>query len=363
MSQKGRGFDDFSDDLLREAGSLSDADLERIMAGAEPGRQGPRIEALEPGATVRGIVVDVASGEVLVELDGKTLGAIDLSEFPEGEAPRIGDSIVARFERHDPEKNTARLSVGGVRREVLWDEIHAGTVLEGTVTAVNKGGLTLEVKGVRAFLPVSQIELERVSDLAPYVGSRLRCEVTSVDRASRNLVVSRRIVLEREAQAMKGKALARLSEGEVLSGTVKRITDHGAFIDLGGVDGLLAASRIRDHLKRKNLKEPLREGQTVQVQIIHVDRERERIGLDFKVLEAEIWSRAIESYAVGDEVTGWVSRKTPEGAVLSVDEGLEALLPAHLYHKLPEEPRPGSIIKAVVDVIDTAARRMLLRPR
>ena len=162
---------------------------------------------------------------------------------------------------------------------------------------------------------------------------------------------------------MKGKALARLSEGEVLSGTVKRVTDHGAFIDLGGVDGLLAASRIRDHLKRKNLKEPLREGQSVQVQIIHVDRERERIGLDFKILEADIWGRAIESYSVGDEVTGWVSKKTPEGAVLSVDEGLEALLPAHLYHLLPEEPRPGSIIKAVVDVIDTAARRMLLRPR
>jgi ribosomal protein S1 len=362
MGHAGKDFSDPFDDLLKEA-RMSDAELEKLMGRAGgAARKSGGYEALDPGTRVRGVVVDAARGEVLVELDGKTLGIIEAAEFPGEERPAVGEWIEASFERFDAAKGLAVLSLGRARREVLWDEIRVGTVLEGTVSAVNKGGLTLDLKGARAFLPVSHVELTRVEDLAPYVGKRLSCEVTSFDPATRNLVVSRRRILEREAEAARSNALARLTEGEVLRGTVRRVSEHGAFIDLGGTDGLLPERRIQEHLKMKTLAAPLAEGQEVEVEVVRVDRERGRIALDLKLVDSQAWSRAIEGYSVGDVVTGWVSRRDREGAVLSIDEGLEGILPAEYFHLLDEMPRPGSILKAAIAAIDPAGRRITLKP-
>ncbi len=360
---KGGGFQDGFDDLLKEAGGLSDADLERLMMGSGPGSKGAAsIASLEPGARVEGIVVDLRGGEVLVELDGKTLGVISEAEFPEADIPSIGDRVRAQFERLDKTKDLAVLSVGGVRKEIFWDEIRRGSIVEGTVAAVNKGGLTLDLKGVRAFLPVSQISRERVEDLTPFVGQRLRCEVTDVDRSTHNVILSRRIILEREAEAEKVNVLARLSEGEILKGTVVRVNDHGAFIDLGGADGLIPANKIHAHVMAKTLAEPLKEGQQVQVQILRVDRERGRISLDLKQMAGEAWKRTVEGYSPGEEVTGWVSRRTASEVVLSIDEGVEGVIPEEYFHILGEEARPGAILKAVIAAIDVEKRRITLRP-
>ena len=339
---------------------MSDQDLERVMAGANPEkRQSKPMESLEPGTKVRGVVVDVRAGEVLLELDGKIMGVLDESEFPDEELPKVGSEVQAQFEHYDPVKDLAVLSVKGVRREVFWDELRAGTVLEGTVVATNKGGLTLDFKGARAFLPISQIELGRVEDLSPYVGRKLRCEVTSFDRGNQNIIVSRRPILEREAEAGRERAIATLSEGQVLRGTVARITDHGAFVDIGGIDGLLP-SKGRGQLK-KGAGELLREGESLQVRVVRVDRERGRVALEKVEAAADVWGKAVEEYKVGEEVTGWVSRRTPAGLVLSIEEGVEGLIPQEHLHSSAEAPRPGAILKAVVTSIDPVLRRITLK--
>jgi ribosomal protein S1 len=235
--------------------------------------------------------------------------------------------------------------------------------VEGTVTDVNKGGLTLDVKGIRSFLPLSRIDRGRVQEPESYLGERLRCEVLSVDRDSRNVVLDRRAILEREAEVIRERVLATLSEGQVLRGEIRRLTDHGAFVDLGGVDGLLPRSRIHAHSRSGDLEEPLKEGQELQVQIVSVDLERGRVSLDFKYVESDLWGQLIEHYSAGDEVTGWVSARNDEGVVISLEEGIEGLLPESTLHRLPEPPRPGTILKAVVASIDREARRLVLSPR
>lgn len=361
LSPKGGGFQDSFDDLLKEAASMSDADLERAMAGASAARRKTTsMESLEPGTRVRGVVVEVRAGEVLLELDGKTLGVLEESEFPGEELPAVGSEVEAQFEHYDRVKDLAVLSIRGVRREVFWDDLRGGTVLEGTVVATNKGGLTIDVKGVRAFLPISQIELTRVEDLSPYVGRKLRCEVTSFDRGNQNIILSRRPILEREAEASRERVLATLTEGQVLRGTVVRITDHGAFVDIGGIDGLLPA-KGRGQMKKGGGEYPP-EGQGLQVRVVRVDRERGRVLLEKAALEAETWGRATQDYKVGEEVTGWVSRRTPDGLSLSIEEGVEGLIPQDYLLSLAEAPRPGAILKAVITAIDAGSRRITLRP-
>jgi ribosomal protein S1 len=333
------------------------------MAGAEPAAGKPADGGdLEPGARVRGVVIDVRGDEILVEIDGKSLGIIDGNEFEDGKVPRPGDKVAAEFLRHDPAKGAAVLSVKTVRHEIVWEELRPGVLVEGTVAAANKGGLTLDVKGVRAFLPISQIEIERVEDLTPYIGRKLRCEVTSIDRAARDVVVSRRPILEREAAVERASALERLRAGDVLTGTIVRMSEeHGAFIDLGGVQGLLHASKIRSR-RMGGEKEPLRVGQRLLVEVTRLDRERGRITLDFKRVETDAAGEALQDYKVGDEVTGWVARSTEAGLVISLEDGVQGLIPREALAGLPEKPLSGAILKATVTAVDTVGRRLTLRP-
>ena len=174
--------------------------------------------------------------------------------------------------------------------------------------------------------------------------------------------MTRRPILERAAEEGRTNALARLSEGEVLSGTVVRLTDHGAFIDLGGVDGLLHASKIRQRLKTQKEGEALRVGQRITVEVVHVDRERRRVGLDFKRLDPDAFGRAVDDYKVGDEVTGWVSKSDPEGIIVSLEEGVQGFIPRESLLHLEVEPLTGAIVKAVVTAVDAVKRQITLRP-
>jgi small subunit ribosomal protein S1 len=371
MADKHRRFRDDAEDTQRSLG-MSDADLEALMARAErrADRQGAAkfqgsargIEDLEPGTRLRGIVIDVRGGEVLVELDSKNLGVVEEGDFEGGEVPKVGSTLEASLVRYDPRRELVVLSAGAARKQVFWEDLRPGIVLEGLVTAVNKGGLTLDVKGVRAFLPISQIERQRVEDASSYVGKKLRCEVTSVDRQSENVVVSRRVVLDREAEELRGKALARLREGEVLEGTVTRLSEHGAFIDLGGVEGLLHQSKITARRNEFSEEEPLRVGKRLEVEVVRVDAERGRVGLDFRRVSADTWNVSIEGYEVGDEVTGWVTKLTPEHAVLGIAEGVEGLLARRHLVARREPLQRGNILKARITGIDLEKRSIELEP-
>jgi small subunit ribosomal protein S1 len=232
-------------------------------------------------------------------------------------------------------------------------------VLEGLVTGTNKGGLTLDIKKIRAFMPISQIERERVHDASLYVGRRLQCEVTSFDRASQNLVVSRRAILDREAEEARAAALERLTEGDVILGTVTRCVDFGAFIDLGGFEGLLHQSKIREHHREIGKDDPLVVGQELEVEILRIDQDRGRVALDFRRRPVSRSGRSIEGYAAGVEVTGWVKQLTDDGAVLALDDGVVGLIPTdHVTGEISD----GSVVRATVTRVDQERGRLELKP-
>ncbi len=365
MAKKSRAFKDDRDDDFGDM-TISDEELERLMeaAGAPSPRAPERrpeteFASLEPGTRVRGTVIDIRGGEVLLELDSKTHGVIPEEEYAEDPLPAIGSVVQAQYMRYDRRQDVAVLSVREVRQEILWDELRVGMVLEGLVTDVNKGGLSLDIKRIRAFMPISQIERERVHDPAVYVGRRLQCEVISFERATQNLVVSRRAILEREAAEARAAALDRLTEGDVIRGTVVRVVDFGAFIDLGGFEGLLHQSKIREHHREIGKDDPLVEGQELEVEILRIDPDRGRVALDFRRRPISRADRSVEGYAAGDTVTGWVKHLTEDGAVLALEDGAEGLIP---QDQMSESISEGSIVRATVTTVDKERGRLELKP-
>lgn len=367
MAKKHNRFrDEHSEDLA--AAHMSDADLERLIAfGGARGVGGgmtPAVEAyaLTPGMRLDGTVINVRGGEVLVELSSKAHGLIEDGEFEDEAFPAPGTVIRANFVRYDPARELAILSVKEARTEILWEELRAGMVLKGLVTDVNRGGLVLTIKDVRAFMPVSQIDRERVEDPSEYLGKSLRCEVTSFDRARKDLVVSRRVILEREAQERRGEAIGRLSEGDVLDGTVVRLTKFGAFIDVGGVEGLLHQSAIVEQARQAGGANPLAVGSRLQVQVTRVDPGRGRVALGFAVRSAARSAARLEGYAPGDVVAGWVTAVTGEGVQLSVDEGVEAFIAAQALEVFEEPVRRGQVITGTITRVDGEKNRLELTP-
>lgn len=344
----GGKFNDDYEESLREALDMSDAELERLLGGAEP-EKSPEFEQLEPGTILEGVVVEVQSQEILLELDRKTLGVVDLEEYAGDELPSAGTALKAEFVRYDSGRSVCVLTTKAVRTEIAWEELRVGMVLEGIVDETNRGGLTLSIKGMRAFMPISQIELGRVEDLEPYVGRKLRCEVTQVDRAERNLVVSRRRVLDRESESERRELFDKLQEGEVIRGKVTRMTEHGAFVDVGGIDGLLHISKIVQR------RETLEAGDLVEVEIVRLDRDRGRVALDFRSVDELSWDSLVEGYEVGDNVTGWIARVENTGEViLALGEGLEAVIPKGLAG----EAEVGNLVRGTIASIDSERNRV-----
>ncbi len=342
--------------------SLSDEELERLMElGPQvqgPGRRpsGDQADRLAPGSRVRGTVIDNRGEEILVELDAKTHGIIPVEEFQPDPLPPVGSPIEATFVRYDAKQRLAILSVTDVRREVFWESVQVGTVLEGLVTGTNKGGLTLKIKNIEAFMPLSHIDVARVEDPETYVGKRVRCEVISVEPGAEKLVVSRRAVLEREARERRQRALEELIEGQVLLGTVVKLTDFGAFIDIGGVEGLLHKQKIiRDIGKDK----PLEIGQKIEVEIARIDLERGRVALNVADPAATRLRRESESGPQsGDVLTGWVRAVGPDGVTVAFEEGGEGILPAG---EAPGDLAEGSVVRVVVLRRDPATGRATLK--
>ncbi len=369
MGKRSAHFDDDHDDLLKDVAALSDSDLERLMAGGAPPDGGVRADRLTAGTKVVGTVVEVRDDEILVELDGKNLGVIDRTEFAAGQEPAAGSQVTAEFVSFDRDKEVSLLSTSSVRKEVFWEQLRVGAEFAAVAVATNKGGLTVEIGGERAFMPISQIDLQRVetADLSSYVGRQLRCEVTQFDQREKNLVVSRRLVLEREKDVARDAALSRIEVGDLIEGSVTRLTDHGAFVDLGGVEGLLHSSKIREKLRSRTddsgRGEALVVGQTVGVEVISKDVDRGRLGLDLQEAGADTWEHVVENYHVGDEVTGWLARVSADGVTLRVEDGVEGWMTRETaVRELGEQLSVGTIVRARITTIDAEKRRMEVVP-
>ena len=283
---------------------------------------------IEEGEVVRGTVVEVRTGDVIVDIGYKSEGAIPIDEFRHTGAPKVGDEIEVFLEAKEDSEGLIVLSKDKADKIKVWDQISkafdAGSPVEGRVVEVVKGGLAVDV-GVRAFLPGSQVDLRPVKNLGSMMGQTIRAKVIKLNRRRGNVVLSRRAVLETEREEKKKQTLSVLGEGMVLTGTVKNITDYGAFIDLGGIDGLLHVTDM-SWGRIGHPSEIFQVGDQVEVVVLHFDRETGRVSLGYKQKSSDPWAVVDQRYPSGARVQGRVVSLTNYGAFVELEPGVEGLV-------------------------------------
>src|SRR5947207_1109755 len=306
------------------------------MEGAEPEermedwfKEGSTTSEFEEGEVVRGRVVHVGTSEVLVDVGYKSEGAIPIEEFHRhGALPKVGEEIEVYLEAKEDSEGLIVLSKDKADKIKVWDAItqayEKAQPVEGRVVEVVKGGLAVDV-GVKAFLPGSQVDLRPVKNLASMVGQNIRAKVIKLNRRRGNVVLSRRSVLEEEREEKKKHTLEVLNEGMVLTGTVKNITDYGAFIDLGGIDGLLHVTDM-SWGRVGHPSEIFQVGDQVEVVVLHFDRESGRVSLGYKQKSNDPWETVETRFAPGTKTQGRVVSLTNYGAFVELEPGVEGLV-------------------------------------
>ena len=331
-------------------------------------REGATSE-FEEGEVVRGRVVQVTPTEVLVDVGYKSEGAIPIEEFHRhGKLPKVGDQIEVYLEAKEDSEGLIVLSKDKADKIKVWDAItqahDKGLPVEGRVVEVVKGGLAVDV-GVKAFLPGSQVDLRPVKNLAAMVGQTIRAKVIKLNRRRGNVVLSRRAVLEEEREEKKKHTLEVLSEGMVLTGTVKNITDYGAFIDLGGIDGLLHVTDM-SWGRVGHPSEIFQVGDQIEVVVLHFDRETGRVSLGYKQKSSDPWERVEQTFAPGTKTRGKVVSLTNYGAFIELEPGVEGLVHVSEMSWTRRVRHPSKLVNVgdEVDVIvldvNRAAKRISL---
>ena len=286
-----------------------------------------------------------------------------MTQFPEG-APAVGSEVEVSIEGYDPANGLLLLSRKGAAVAADWSSVAAGMIVEARVTATNKGGLSVDVNGIRGFMPISQIDLYRVEDAEQFVNQRLRCAVVEVNPAERNLVVSRRALLEKEREEARDKLWQELAEGQVRSGVVRSVRDFGAFVDLGGVDGLLHISEM-SWIRVQDPTQVVQPGQTVKVVVLKVDHDGRKVGLGLKQLTPSPWDNVEAKYPAKHIVAGKVTRLMDFGAFVELEPGVEGLI--HVSELSPQRVRrvsdviqPGQEVQVMVLRTDPGQRKISL---
>lgn len=281
------------------------------------------------GRVVRGTVVGIHGEMAIVDVGSKSEGRVPLKDIAAGGEVNIGDFIDVYLEKLEGRNGEAVLSIEKARRESAWDLLQKncddGTFVDGFIFGKVKGGFAVDLNGAVAFLPGSQVDLRPIRDVRPLVNVVQPFKILKMDRVRNNIVVSRRSVLEESRAEARSDLVSRLSEGQVIDGIVKNITDYGAFVDLGGIDGLLHVTDIS--WKRINHpSEALKVGETVSVQIIRFNKETHRISLGMKQLGHDPWHDADKHYIVGERYSGRVVNIADYGAFIELETGVEGLI-------------------------------------
>ncbi|MGC6535878.1 MAG: 30S ribosomal protein S1 [Candidatus Puniceispirillaceae bacterium] len=324
------------------------------------------------GSVVKGYVIDIAGDYAVIDVGLKSEGRVPLKEFgaPGAEAEiKSGDVVEVYVERMEDRDGQAVLSREKARREEAWIMLERAFEAQERVTGVIfgrvKGGFTVDLSGATAFLPGSQVDIRPVHDIAPLMGTPQPFQILKIDRRRGNIVVSRRAVLEESRAEARTELVSSLEEGQVLQGVVKNITDYGAFVDLGGVDGLLHVTDIA--WKRINHpSEALTVGMTVDVQVIRFNQETQRISLGMKQLQSDPWEAASEKFPIGTKLTGRVTNITDYGAFVELDEGIEGLVHVSEMSWTKKNVHPGKIVSTSQEIevmvldIDLTKRRISL---
>jgi small subunit ribosomal protein S1 len=329
--------------------------------------------AIEEGEVVTGHVVRIDKDEVLVDIGYKSEGVIPANELSirksvdPNEEVHLGEEVDAIVMTKEDQDGRLIMSKKRARFEKAWRRIEtaaeSGEPVEGTVIEVVKGGLIIDL-GVRGFLPASLVDIRRVPNLDEYMGTKIETKVIELNRSRNNVVLSRRAVLEEERKEVRQQILDRLQPGLVVEGQISNIVDFGAFVDLDGIDGLIHISELSwSHVNHPS--EILNIGDTVKVKVLDIDRDRQRISLGLKQTQEDPWQRIVDTYNVGDELEGKVTKVVTFGAFVEILDGVEGLV--HISELAPhhvESPReivhPGDEIRVKILEIDSERRRLSL---
>jgi small subunit ribosomal protein S1 len=325
------------------------------------------LESLESSFTefeeekiVKGTVTEVHENEVIVDVGFKSEGAISISEFRDRDEIKVGDEVEVFLEKLENQDGLVVLSKEKADFFRVWDEIknayENGKIMEGRIARRIKGGLVVDLLGVDAFLPGSQIALRQVPNLDELIGQTLQFKIIKINRRRRNIVVSRRIVLEEERADQKRKLLAELEIGQIREGVVKNITDFGAFVDLGGVDGLLHLTDMTWG-RISHPSEVVAIGNNLKVKILDFDREKEKISLGLKQLTPYPWDGVEERYPVGNKVRGKVVSITDYGAFVELEKGVEGLIHISEMSWTRHVKHPSKVL-AIGETVDVMVLRV-----
>ena len=324
------------------------------------------------GSVVRGFVIGMEGDAVIIDVGLKSEGRVPLKELmTPGKEPdvNIGDEIEVYVERMEDKNGQAMLSREKARREEAWGVLEASFEKQERVTGVIfgkvKGGFTVDLSGATAFLPGSQVDIRPVRDLGPLMGTPQPFQILKIDRRRGNIVVSRRAVLEESRAEARSELVSNLQEGQVLQGVVKNITDYGAFVDLGGVDGLLHVTDIAWQ-RISHPSEALQIGETVEVQVIRFNPETQRISLGMKQLQSDPWESVEGKFPIGSKLEGRVTNITDYGAFVELEAGVEGLVHVSEMSWTKKNVHPGKIVSTSQQVevmvldVDLGKRRISL---
>src|SRR5215207_9999540 len=324
------------------------------------------------GKVVKGTVTGIENDLAVIDVGLKSEGRVPLREFaaPGQKAEiKVGDIVEVYVDRVENSQGEAMLSRDRARREAAWDKLEKeydkGERVEGVIFGRVKGGFTVDLGGAVAFLPVSQVDIRPVRDVQPLMDLPQPFQVLKMDRRRGNIVVSRRAILEETRAEQRSGLIQSLAEGQVIEGVVKNITDYGAFVDLGGIDGLLHVTDI-SYKRVNHPSEVLGIGDTVKVQIIRINRETQRISLGMKQLETDPWEGAAAKYPIDSTFHGRVTNITEYGAFVELEAGIEGLVHVSEMSWTKKNVHPGKIVSTSQEVdvkileVDEEKRRISL---
>ncbi len=290
------------------------------------------LKTLEEGQILRGTVIDITPDHVTVDVGYKSEGQIPMQEFLKRDKKvdvKIGDRIDVFLEKKESEEGLLTLSKEKADKITVWREIsrscREGEVIEGEIVGKVKGGLSVDIGRIRAFLPGSQVDLKPIRNLDALIGQRFRFKVIKFNRKRNNIVLSRRVLLDEERKQLREETLKNLKEGDIVEGTVKNLTDYGAFVDLGGMDGLLHITDI-SWGRIGHPSEKLSVGDRIKVKVLHFDHEREKVSLGLKQALPDPWASVPQKYPMGLRTKGKVVNVTDYGVFVELEEGLEGLV-------------------------------------
>ena len=334
------------------------------IPGAKPAIRGPRV--VKSGREHRpGKIVSVGPTDIFIEFGPKELGVCSRQGWPEDQLPAVGETVEVVVERFEAAEQLFICSRPGAVAKAEWEMLEPGQTVEARVTGVNKGGLELEVANHRAFMPASQVDTRRIDDLSVFIGQKLTCVVERVERAGKgNIVLSRRDLVKEERSKQAEKTRADLAEGQTREGVVRKIMPFGAFVDIGGIDGLLHVTdmsydRVGDPSKI------VKEGDKITVKVLRLDPATNKISLGLKQLQSDPFQTAAENVKAGETLTGRVTKILEFGAFIEVAPGVEGLV--HISEiswkriaTVADALKPDQVVACKVLEVDPAKRRVSL---